>query len=100
MPARARMIDHPRTGEKTTYAALADEFGLTVSTVKNRYHEGKRGDRLIEPSDYGEERRSRAMGIRWRNEKDDPSFRDDLVRFLSSQTGKLSTHLFRDFARF
>ncbi|OLO05239.1 hypothetical protein [Salinicola socius] len=90
------IIDHPLTGEPTTFPDLARFSGIAKDTLKYRYHQlNQRGAELIEPPTGNHNKRTKTASRADRVRK----FQRDLNAWLASPAGRLSTHLFRDFRR-
>lgn len=100
-PGGARMsptthIEHPATGHPVTFRQLSAETGLHENTLRKRYYDGKRGDTLVAQVDqrYSDIRKAASSPANKRQR-----FLADVNAFLRSPTGRLTTHLFRDFRR-
>lgn len=92
----ATIIEHPMTGEPTTFSALASFSGIAKDTLKYRYHQlNQRGPELIELPTGNHYKRTKTSSRAERVRK----FQRDLNAWLASPSGRLSTHLFRDFRR-
>ncbi|GAB2798864.1 hypothetical protein GCM10027040_27210 [Halomonas shantousis] len=88
-------IADPTTGETVSLKELAARHGCNYSSMKGRYHRGRRDWDLIRASPRGriqEEAKRREVMVHHTN-------RIALERFMSSPQGRLTTRLFKDYGR-
>ncbi|MFI0472931.1 hypothetical protein ACGLWX_09475 [Halomonas sp. HMF6819] len=64
----------PTNGEKTSLSALAKRHGLSTSLVNKRYHDGKRGQELIERYDRRREAELQRQQLSEREARIDRAF--------------------------
>lgn len=95
--AASSKVPHPLTGEPSSYDKIARDLGMSRNTVSAMYRQGDAIERLLElysvPKSkrqcYGMlKKRGITMGI----------VRPEISEIRSTPAGRLTTHLFRDYA--